>query len=144
MDARGIDQIVPRRPRSVAILGTLQILESLGLLGFGLMRTIQSGITFDVAEQTPEALLSTIVEVITSGLGILIISIPLFFIGIALLRMKSWAWLWAMTFQGFSLMVLLFEYVRHKPNYLAMAVGVILVYYLNQQEVQAVFRSRRR
>lgn len=143
MNQGSILQPIPRRPRSVAILGSLQILQSLGLLVFGLYRLIQFGIPLDAAEQTPEALLNSLFEVITSGLGIILVAVPLFFIGFALLRLKSWAWLWAMTFQGFSLMVILFEYIRHKPNYPAMALGVLLVYYLNLREVQEVFRSRR-
>jgi hypothetical protein len=37
----------------------------------------------------------------------------------------------------------LINYFRNRPNYVGMALGVLLVLYLNHQEVREAFRVRR-
>ena len=64
------------------------------------------------------------------------------FIAIALLRLRSWAWVAAMAIQGFGLFAALIGYLRATPNYVGMVFGIFLVFYLNQGEIQVAFRSR--
>jgi hypothetical protein len=63
-------------------------------------------------------------------------------IAFALLRLKSWAWMAAMELQGLGLIAALYAYLRGNPNYVGMLISIILVFYLNQQEIRAAFRGR--
>ena len=63
-------------------------------------------------------------------------------LAIALWMLKSWAWIASMALQGLSLFAALVGYLRHHPNYISMVLGILLVFYLNQQEIQAVFHRR--
>jgi hypothetical protein len=61
-------------------------------------------------------------------------------VAIAVLLLAKRAWQAAMTLQGFGLLVGLINYLRDRPNFIGMALGVILVLYLNHREVQDAFR----
>lgn len=129
------------RPRSLVILAWLQILQSLGLFGYGLYRLVYFGIPEIQLEQSSTSLVFALIEVSTSGIGFILLSLPTFLIAIALLRFKSWAWLLAMSIQCLGLLVTLVGYVTHKPNYPSMILGVLLVFYLNQQDVRDAFHE---
>lgn len=78
----------------------------------------------------------------TSGIVLISISLVMFIVAFSFIRQKSWAWLAAMTIQGLSLLVGLVEYIIDNPNYVALAFGVVLVFYLNQQEVRDVYNQK--
>ena len=132
-----------RRPRCVNILASIQIIQSVALFGYGLYLVFQygwPGIRPSASQESPLVLLF---EMITSGASQIIFSIPVLIIAIALLRLASWSWMIAMAVQGLGLIITLFAYVIDQPNYPAMIMGIAIVFYLNQQDVQVALRSPR-
>ncbi|HEX2185166.1 MAG TPA: hypothetical protein VHN78_06650 [Chloroflexota bacterium] len=69
---------------------------------------------------------------VSLGMLALVVSVGLF-------RLKRWAWLLAMTMEGLNLASALLAYQVGRPEYLIMAVGVITVLALNQDEVRQAF-----
>jgi hypothetical protein len=63
-------------------------------------------------------------------------------VALQLFRITRYAWLIAMSLQGVILFTSLIAYLRQEPNYLLMASGVVLVFYLNQNEIQSVMRGK--
>jgi hypothetical protein len=131
------------RPRSVTILAFLQVLQSLGFLGFGVMQVLEFEWPEAVVWQTPETFIPTVIELMVSGIGLIFVGVLMLIVTIELLRLRSWAWILSMSVQGMGLFAALSGYLRGEPNYLSMALGVLLVFYLNQQEVQDAFRQVR-
>ncbi len=131
------------RPRSVGILAGLQFVQSLGLMAFGYMQIVNH--VWPEAELLlqPEAMIPAFFDLITSGIGLFVLGALMFIVSIELLRLRNWAWLASMSVQGLTLASSLLAYIRQEPNYLAMVLGVILVFYLNQAEVQDAFRRKR-
>jgi hypothetical protein len=132
------------RPKSVAILSGLQVLQSLGFLYYGITQVITHDWLVSPSEQTPAALIAEAFEFITAGVGLILLAVLMLVVTIGLLRLWSLAWLASMTVQGMGLIAALLAYARQEPNYISMFLGVILVFYLNQQEVQDAFRNPRR
>jgi hypothetical protein len=131
------------RPRSVSILAGVQFLQGVALAGFGFYLNVIYGWPGVVLPPEPASQLAWAFRELTSGFGQMLFSLPVLFVSIALLRVARWAWMAAMALQGIGLMIALFAYALEQPNYLAMLLGVLLVFYLNQHEVQAAFRTRR-
>lgn len=132
-----------QRPRSVAILVILQVLQGIGLLAYSLYMGEMYGWGFEKREvQLPHIAPFEVFEVLSSGLLYLVLAIITLYIALALWLLSSWAWIAAMTLQGFSLLAALVGYLRHHPNYISMLLGILLVFYLNQQEVQSAFRRK--
>lgn len=129
------------RPRSVTILAWLQIVQSLGLLGYGGYLIITDGWGFvedtDLLQFAPLALF----DWMTSRVVLIILGALMFFVSIALFRLRSWAWLASMTLQGMGLFAGLIGYIYSRPNYFGMLLGTFIVLYLNRQEVKAAFRA---
>lgn len=130
------------RSRSIVILAGLHLLQSLALLGFGIYVVQTSGweqqVTFAHAFKfMPFAMIDSMVSgVVTVCLALLGVIIAL-----ALLGMRSWAWLAAICLQGVGLASALYSFFRGRPNYFGMLIGILLVLYLNQREVRAAFRG---
>ncbi len=59
--------------------------------------------------------------------------------GIGLWFHKHWAWLATMLLTGFSLVTDLMSYSNSRADYLSMLIGVLIVFYLNQRDVQYMF-----
>lgn len=129
------------RPRSVVILVVLQIIQSLSLFSFGFYRLTTLAWPSRVWELSLEVLATVLVQVITSGIGLLVLGSLALFVAWQLFGMKSYAWLMAMSLQGIILLTSLFAYMREEPNHILMAMGVLLVFYLNQNEIQTVMRG---
>jgi uncharacterized membrane protein (DUF2068 family) len=55
-------------------------------------------------------------------------------------QLRRWAWIWVMISQGYTLTLDCWKYFQGQPEYLPMSISVIIVLYLNQREVQRVFR----
>lgn len=62
---------------------------------------------------------------------------------VGLLLLKRWAWVATMVLAGISMAVGLVLYFEGRPLYITMLLNVILVLYLNQRDVQAIFARRR-
>jgi hypothetical protein len=130
-----------QRPRSLAILVILQILQAAGLLAYSIYMARVFGWGFHTREvQILQVAPFEVFEVASSGTLYLILAVITLFLAGSLWMLKPWAWLASMTLQGFSLFAALYGYLRHHPNYISMALGILLVFYLNQRDVQAVFR----
>lgn len=122
------------------MLAWLHLLQSLALLGFALYMVSHGGwleaLNETAIQYLPLALfdgmISAVVMMILAGLGVVI--------ALSMLRLWSWAWLAAMSLQGLGLMAALYSYIRGQPNYVGMLIGIFLVFYLNQREVQSAFR----
>lgn len=128
------------RPRSVSFAGWLILLQGLGFLGAGVLRFVvfhwgSQGMDFltSLASQDPSYLLAS--ACVWAILGLLAVACAL-----ALWRMRSMAWVASMTLQMVALIIALVSYLRGGPNYLAMLFGVVIVFTLNNQEVQDAFR----
>jgi hypothetical protein len=130
------------RPRSVAILAGFQFLQSLILLIFGIFRISSSGWSMGQWEFSLDFLVASLVQVVTSGVGLLVLGLLSAAMALQLFRMTRYAWLFAMSLQGVILFTSLIAYLRQEPNYLLMASGVVLVFYLNQYEIQSVMRGK--
>jgi hypothetical protein len=131
------------RSRSITILAGLHLLQSLILLGFGVYLVQTSGWAQHVTLARAfnfmpfalvDSMVSGIVTVFLAALGVII--------AIALLGMRSWAWLAAICLQGIGLASALYGYFRNRPNYFGMLIGIFLVLYLNQHEIRTAFRGR--
>jgi hypothetical protein len=132
----------PRRSRSVTILAVLHFLQSLVLLGFGIYLVSTTGWSQPEATQASRFLPLALFQGMISGVVTLVFALLGAVIAFALLRLKSWAWMAAMELQGLGLIAALYAYLRGNPNYVGMLISIILVFYLNQQEIRAAFRGR--
>ena len=133
----------PRRSRSVTILAGLHFLQSLVLLGFGIYLVSTAGCAQPEATQASRFLPLALFQGMISGAVTLVLALLGAIIALALLRLKSWAWMAAMELQGLGLMAALYAYLRGNPNYVGMLISIILVFYLNQQEIRTAFRGKR-
>lgn len=64
-------------------------------------------------------------------------------LAVGMWRLQRWAWVATMLLIGASLGVGLLRYGRGEPRYVTMLLNILIVFYLNQRDVQALFRRRR-
>ncbi len=131
----------PTIPRSVVIVALIQLIQGGGLLSAGIYQAVVHG--WGLKEHLGnwtfiplplfESLSSAIVLI---GLGSLMI-----LMSFAMLRLIHWAWLFSMSLQGLGLLFGLISYWRHQPNYIGMALGILIIFYLNLDEVQNAFHG---
>jgi lysylphosphatidylglycerol synthetase-like protein (DUF2156 family) len=136
------EQARVHRPRSVVILAVLQVIQSLGFLYYGITQVINHQWSETQFEQTPAEIIAAVFDYFTSGIGLIVLAVLMLAVTIGLLRLWSLAWLASMMVQGLGLFAALLAYLRQEPNYLSMFLGILLVFYLNQQEVQDSFRNK--
>lgn len=72
------------------------------------------------------------------------LSVPVLVVALGLLWLRLWAWLLAMTMQGLGLASALVAYLADRPNYILMALGILIVLDLNQGDVRKAFQSRKK
>jgi hypothetical protein len=130
------------RPRSVTILVVFQLFQSLTLLTYGGYRIATTEFPSRAWEFSLDFLADALVQVINSGAGMLVLGVLTLVIALQLYGMKSYAWLMAMSLQGIILLTSLIAYLRQEPNFILMLLGVVLIFYLNQYEIQTVMRGR--
>ncbi len=136
---RPTHQPKPHRPRSVSFVGWLILLEGLGFLGAGALRILvkQYG-DLGQAYLAPLGQHDTLYLMVSGGVWIALGLLALI-CALALWRMHPLAWKAAMILQMTALIYALVVYLRGSSNYLAMAFGVVIVFILNNQEVQDAF-----
>ncbi len=61
------------------------------------------------------------------------------FIVIGLLRLRRWGWFLVMLNTGVGMVLNIWAFYNPRPNYIAMAVSVLIVFYMNQRDVQQAF-----
>ena len=54
---------------------------------------------------------------------------------------KRWGWVLSMILTGLGLGFTIWSYFQGEPDYLPMFIDVVLVFYLNQRDVQQLFRQ---
>jgi hypothetical protein len=59
---------------------------------------------------------------------------------IGLILLKRWAWTLTMILTGVGLTHTIWGYFQGSPEYVAMLVYILMVFYLNQREVQRAFQ----
>lgn len=133
----------PSLPRSVVILAIIQILQGISLLGAGLYQGRLAGWNVWTRFGEWQYIPLPLFESFSNVLVLLILGSAMILVSLALLRLASWAWLFSMTLQGLGLFIGLVNYLRQRPNYVGMAVGIFLVFYLNLDEVQAALRGKK-
>ena len=109
---------------------------------FGVFVISSSGWSMGQWEFSLDLLVTALVQVVTSRVGLLVLGLLSAAMALQLFRMTRYAWLFAMSLQGVILFTSLIAYLRQEPNYLLMASGVVLVFYLNQNEIQSVMRGK--
>ncbi len=132
----------PSRSNSIILLIVLLLVQAIGTLGYGIFLGFYRGWVIFKGARFLNFLPFAMAERATSGIVLISISLVMFIVAFSFIRQKSWAWLAAMTIQGLSLLVGLVEYIIDNPNYVALAFGVVLVFYLNQQEVRDVYNQK--
>lgn len=114
-----------RRPFGVTVIATIQVLSA---IGWALLTYFDQPDYGDVL----------------GSLGYYEVAGPLLgiaglFIAYGLFTLKRGAWVLTMLWAGLNLTAALYGWYYNEPNYVAMVLSVITVYYLNQREVQAAF-----
>ena len=66
-------------------------------------------------------------------------SVVQIFVIIGLWQLKRWGWFLVMMDTGFGMFLNIWAYFHGQPNYIAMAASVLIVFYMNQREVQHAF-----
>jgi hypothetical protein len=122
-----------KRPFGVLVLILLQILSILGVaLDVAVVQIGQPSIFFGTVEN-PSLLLA---------FQILYIFYLLVVVA-GLWQLQRWAWFIIMVQLGVTMALELWLYFLGNPFYLGMVVNVIMVFYLNQRDVQQAFERRR-
>jgi hypothetical protein len=131
------------RPRSILIAVLLQVIQGLGLLGAGIYQLLKHGWALSETAWGWRFIPFPLFESLSSGVILTVLGSFTLIVALIFLALKEWAWLAAMTMQGLGLLFGLIGYLRYKPNYIGMAMGIVIVLYLNNREVQETFRLRR-
>jgi len=136
-----------RRPLEVSIVVLIAVVAVVvylvrAALIFNNLGVLENGI--------PQGLFQdyTITEIegqIAIGFYYLLVSFAAMVISIGLLRMRRWSWVAFMMWAGFNLVIglLRFFYSSSSSNYLYLFLSVVVVFILNQAEVQHVFGIHR-
>jgi hypothetical protein len=141
MTDRTVPETPRRRPFGVIVLAILQfsraVLVARQLLG------LNANDQFDwlrSAAQIPDTTPGTVAFTISQGLAVAIL-VASVAIGLGLLANRRWAWVGAIVISGLSLAFALGAWLDGRPLYLAMAINVVAVFYLNQREVRSVYED---
>jgi len=126
--------------RPVRVIGLLLILEVLGLAGLGVYEFAQ----VDWQQLRPEAPSQRTIEVLA-----LLLFVPpavmALLSALSFLLLRRRGWLLAAIAQGVSLGICLWLYSEFQPVYVypIMAYCILIILYLNSQDVRVVFHPRR-
>lgn len=130
--------------RPVRAIGLLLILEVVGLVGLGLYEFYGVLSRIDWERVRPEAVTPEVVE---AAAVVLFVppAIMMILSAMGFLFMRRKGWLLAAISQGLCLVICLWLYTQIRPNYVypIMAYCVLVILYLNSQDVRAVFHVGR-
>ena len=128
MDQSTQTMLTRRRPFGLYIIVTLQLTIAI-LLAMGFL-------ILDVVDQ--ELLLPIVnpLSFTASGWGIIV---ALVLASFGLLRLKRWGWTLTMILTGTGLALNIWNYFQGNANFLEMAIYIVIVFYLNQRDVQSPF-----
>jgi hypothetical protein len=130
---------VRRRPLGVVVIALVQFGRA-ALIATQLaeLNPFPNQDWFQAAVQIPEPAGGTVAFALSRiiGFGLLAASVIL---GLGVLRSRRWSWVGAILVSGLGLAFAIGGWWDGHPQYLAMAINVVAVFYLNQREVRAVF-----
>ncbi len=149
--------------RPIRIIGLLLILQALGLAGIGAyeiasvdweeLASIEEDATIDLDRidltQPPESRLEALVQQAAEAVVFVVFFLPPAFMmllsGFSFLLLKRRGWLLAAIAQGLSLGASLFFYSEMQSGFIypIMLYCILMILYLNSQDVRVVFHSRR-
>jgi hypothetical protein len=124
VDNEGNKMVQRRRPFGVNVIAAMQILN-----GLTVAATIVLTDDFQMAD------LTLFEQIFTASFGVINIAVA-----VGLWLLKRWAWMFTMLWTGVNLAGGLVAYYQGEPNYFGMVFNIMIVFYLNQREVQYVFR----
>ena len=61
---------------------------------------------------------------------------------LGMLFLKRWGWILTMLLTGFGLAFAIWSYFQGKPHYIPMVIYLVIVFYLNQRDVQFAFLNK--
>ena len=114
-----------QRPLGVTVLVIIELLSAI-LIAIGL--TEGSSVSMPLVSTEDEPVGAAIAAVIGLALAF------------GLWRLNRWAWTGMMLWHGLILATGLVAYLRGEQPFLELAISVVVVFYLNQSEVQRAFR----
>ncbi|MCB0085694.1 MAG: hypothetical protein KDE50_04865 [Caldilineaceae bacterium] len=130
----------PRRPFGLKALVVLLVLQALLSIAVGITLVLAS--SYLPADSGVRAQLFDV-----PGLSLITYSMlgaSRFIVAIGLWRLRRWAWVWMMVQLAVSMVQDIQSYYGGQPLYPSMILNVIVVFYLNQHEVQDLFTLRQR
>ncbi len=135
-----------RRPLEVSIVVMIALVAVVvylvrAALIFDQLGVIDNGLPVGLFQ---DYIITEIESQIAIGFYYLLVSFTALVIAIGLLRMQRWSWVAFMMWAGFNLIVGLirFLYSTSTSNYLYLFLSVVVVFILNQAEVQRIFDVR--
>jgi hypothetical protein len=140
MNAEPIDRSTRKRPFGISVIIFMMILYS-ALLALIFIASLGANYGDDAIQS---------LDMKGAPIGILLLQynfFPVFIIFelviiFGLWRLERWAWMLLMIQVGLSILIDIWGYFHAQPTYLTMLLNVIVVFYLNQQDVQRVFVSK--
>ncbi len=131
----------PRRPAGVTVASWLHLLQCLLLSGAGLYYLRSAGVLAGLrGVPALDALL--LLRAASTGGVFVTLALPTLVVAIGLFLLRRWAWLLGIAMQGMVLASALLAYALHRPNYILMVTGILLVLSLNQGDVRRAFVAR--
>jgi hypothetical protein len=131
----------PVRPPAVSIIVVIFLIQVVTSVVVLWLQWAGAGMSFESLRHTAAAHWLEddrwIDALLSIGTLLLVLASVITTIGLA--RMRSWAWLWAMTIQGVRLLIGLIAYFRGDPYSLAMVLQLIAVLLLDQVPVRQAF-----
>ena len=128
-----------RRPLGVVILSGLQFVRAGFLVAQLAGLTLSADLSWlRVAAQLPDPPEGSPEWYLSRGVGIALIAASVL-LGIGLFAGRRWAWIGSIVISGLSLALALGAWWDNHPVYVAMAINVVAVFYLNQRDVGAYF-----
>ena len=132
-----------RRSRSVTILAWLELAQGLGTLAVGMGYTLAAGsILGGIPNPVPFMPIGDPVVTFEKGIGLLVLGLPMLWAAFGIFRLRPGAWLLAMLLQALTQAFAVVNYFRGHPNYLQMILSIVIVLYLNNEEVQEAFKRK--
>ena len=130
-----------RRPLGVIVIALIQLGRS-ALIAMQLLELnpFPDAGWFQSAVQLPEPAVGTVAFAVSRIIGVALLAAGLI-VGLGVLRGRRWAWVGAILMSGLGLAFSeIGAWWDGHPQYLAMAINVVAVLYLNQREVRSSIR----
>ena len=133
-----------KRPFGVTVIVILQVVNLVLLIitvAFYDYWLVKLSVTF--TQSTP--LTTQLITNVYSNIAVDILIIAyMIIVSYGFWHLNRWAWFLTMIQMGISLFINLWRYFNGTSNYLAMTILIVMVFYLNQREVQQAFEHTRK